>query len=293
MSKVVLVTGCSTGLGSSLCVMLAKSESPSYRVYATMRNLSKKDALVKAAGSLLDKNLFIRELDVCNSASVDAAVKKILKDEGKIDVLVNNAGVGISAPIEALSVEQAKDNFETNFFGVYRMIQAVLPAMKEKNTGQIINLSSMGGIRGVPFNDVYCAAKFAVEGLSESLAPALRCWNISVNLIEPGPILTDFVTNALQQSQGGDIDSYNVDTRTKDIMKAYKTKMMAGFTPAIAETGDECAEKVKGVIESSNPPFRLQTNKNYASFAQGKLVDITGTSNIDQQFQMFFGDNKI
>jgi retinol dehydrogenase-8 len=253
-----------------------------------MRNLAKKDALEKAAGSALNKNLFIRELDVCNSDSVTESVQKILKEEGKIDVLVNNAGVGLSAPIECLSVEQAKENFETNFFGVYRMIQAVLPSMKEKKSGQIIQISSMGGIRGVPFNDVYCAAKFAVEGLTESLAPTLRCWNISISLIEPGPIFTDFVANALQQSQGGDVDAFNVDARTKEVMKVYKQKMMAGFTPQIAETAVECAEKVKGVIESANPPFRLQTNKNYLDFARAKLVDITGNSGVDQQFNMFF-----
>jgi len=288
MAKVVLVTGCSTGVGKALSVILAKSSSHSYRVYATMRNTSKQDSLVKDAGETLNKNLFIKQLDVCDCSSVEAVVGEILKTEGKIDILVNNAGVGLSGPLEGFTIKEAKDNFETNYFGVFRMIKAVLPSMKSHNSGQIINVSSMGGVRGVPFNDIYCSAKFAVEGLSESLAPALRLFNIKINLIEPGPIFTDFVQNAMKESHGGEADNFNVDDKTKKILKAYKEKMMAGFSPQIAETSNQCAEKIVGVIESENPPFRLQTNKNYIDNAKAKLTDLTGNSNVDQSYQIFF-----
>jgi len=285
-----LITGCSTGVGSALSSLLAHSSSPhSYKIYATMRNLSKKENLLKGLGKSYNKNAFIKELDVCNSTSVNSVVSEILKTEGKIDVLVNNAGIGLSGPIECLTVDQAKENFETNYFGVYRMIQAVLPSMKGNNTGQLIQVSSMGGVRGVPFNDIYCSAKFAVEGLSESLAPALKCWNIKVNLIEPGPIFTDFVQNTLQNStQGEDMDHFKVDPKTQKILKVFKEVMLSGFKPEIAETALQCAEKIKGVIESDNPPFRLQTNKNYIEFAKGKLSDITGNHGVEQQFKMFF-----
>jgi len=203
MAKVVLITGASSGVGLTLSVLLARSVKPTYKVVATMRNLSKKENLLKAAGDTFNKTLFLKQLDVCDSKSVESVVQEILKEDGRIDVLVNNAGVGLSGPVELLTVDQAKENFETNFFGVFRTTNAVLPSMKAKESGHIVQVSSMGGVRGVPFNDVYCAAKFAVEGFSESLAPLLRCFNIKVTVIEPGPILTDFVENATKQSAGG------------------------------------------------------------------------------------------
>jgi len=287
MAKVVLITGCSTGVGKALSVMLAKAESPKYHVYATMRNLSKQGPLSEEAGATLNKSLFIRELDVCNTSSVNSVIADIIKSEGRIDVLVNNAGVGLSGPIEAFSVEAAKENFETNFFGVYRTTQAVLPHMKTQNSGHIVQISTMGAVRGVPFNDIYCAAKFAVEGFTESLAPMLKCFNIRASLVEPGPILTDFVANASKESTL-DIDKLNVDDKTKGILKTYKDRMLAGFTPAAAETSEQCAEKVKGVIESENPPFRLQSNKLYVPIAAGKYIDPSGADCVTLYHSRFF-----
>jgi len=298
--KVVLITGCSTGVGLALSALLAHSSSPSYKVYATMRNLAKQDKLVKELGDKYQKNAFIKELDVCNTNSVNTVVADILKSEGRIDVVVNNAGVGLSAPLECISIEQAKENFETNLFGVYRVIQATIPAMKAQNSGQMIQVSSMGGIRGVPFNDVYCSTKFALEGLCESLAPSLKCWNIKLTMIEPGPILTAFVQNAIQNSSGSkeatvdanvdDPFKGKVDEKTVKIFKAYKDAMLSGFKPENAETGVQCAEKIKGVIESENPPFRLQTNANYIPYAKAKLTDITGNDGVEQQFKYFFSN---
>jgi len=287
-TRVALITGCSTGVGQALATLLATSSN--YRVYATMRNLGKQDSLVKSAGDTLNKNLFIKQLDVCDDNSVNGVVKEIIGIEGKIDILVNNAGVGLSGPIEGFTVQHAKENFETNFFGVYRMTAAVLPHMKEKRAGHIIQLSSMGGVTGVPFNDIYCASKFAVEGFSESLAPMLQCFDIKVTVVEPGPILTDFVTNTFKNSGPGaqDIDSIKVDDKTKEILKKYKEKMMAGFNPAMGETALQLAEKIKAVLEEANPPFRLQTNQHYHSYAKAKFSDPTGNSSIQGSFQRFF-----
>jgi len=287
MAKVALITGCSTGVGQALAVLLASSASPTYKVFATMRNLSKQGPLVEAAGQTLNKSLFIRELDVCNSNSVTSTVADIIRTEGRIDVLVNNAGVGLSGPIEAFTVEMAKDNFETNFFGVYRMTQAVMPHMKAQNSGHIIQVSTMGACRGVPFNDIYCAAKFAVEGFSESLAPMLHCFNIKMSLIEPGPILTDFVNNAMKESTL-EFDKLNVDDKTKSLLKTYKERMLAGFNPKMAETSVECAEKIKHVMEAANPPFRTQTNTNYAPIAAGKWVDPSGAADVTLYHGRFF-----
>jgi len=285
-----LITGCSTGVGLALSVLLASSSTASYTVYATMRNLAKKENLEKAAGSHLNKNLFIKELDVCSDSGVEKIVNEIISKEGRIDILVNNAGAGLSGPIENLSTDLAKENFDTNFFGVYRLTRAVIPHQKKNNSGFIVNLSSVGGIAGVPFNEVYCAAKFAVEGFSESLAPWARSFNIKVSLVEPGPILTDFVANAIAGSPKDAGNDPNLDQKTKDIFNTYRTRMMAGFKPETAESGSQVAQKIKDLLESPNPPFRLQTNTHpiYAEIPKSKFVDPTGSAAIDLAYKRFF-----
>jgi len=238
----------------------------------------------------LNKNLFIRQLDVCEDASVTNLVNDVIKTEGRIDILVNNAGVGLSGILETQTVAMAKENFETNFFGVYRTLQAVIPHMKLQQSGHIINVTSMGGIMGVPFNEVYCAAKFAVEGLTESLAPMLKTFNVKMTLIEPGPILTDFVANATAVSKLELITPENVDAKTLEIFGTFKTRMMAGFTPQTGETGKQVAEKITAAIEDSNSSFRIQTNPTeaYKMAAKAKLTDVTGNSTLEASHKRFF-----
>jgi len=300
MSRVAVITGCSTGVGLHLAKLLASSEGKhTYKVYATMRNLDKQTLLQKETANFLDKNLFIRQLDVCNDASVDALIKQVLKEQGKIDILVNNAGVGLSGIPESLPMSSVKGNFETNFFGVVRTTTAVLSNMKANNTGRIINVSSMGGVNGVPFNEYYCAAKFALEGYSESIAPLLRQFNIFITLVEPGPILTSFVSNAIansapinpeKENPGADVAGTGVvvDEKTKKLFETYYAKMAAGFNPTTAETGEEVAAKIKGLLEEEKPVLRVQTNPNYQEYAKMKLVDSTGENVIDFITKRFF-----
>jgi len=292
-AKVVLITGCSTGVGRALSLLLSASSSPSYRVYASMRSLSEQTELVSAAGDRLNKNLFIKQLDVTDSSSVRRVIDDIVKTEGKIDVLVNNAGVGLSGIIDIQTEKEIRENFETNFFGVVFATQAVLPHMKAQNSGQIIQLSSMGGVNGVPYNDIYCASKFAVEGFSESLAPSVRNFNIKVNLVEPGPIVTDFIANALKDATGkdGDFTPPNFekcDEKTKQNFISYRSRMLAGFTPGFAETGEEVAGKIKAIIESENPPLRTQTNEKTHPLAKLKFADPSGNAGVDAAYKRFF-----
>lgn len=186
--KVVLITGCSSGIGLATSVYLAKKGC---KVYASMRDLKKKDALLseaKKAGVPVE----LLQLDVTNDKSVKNAVAALLKKEGRIDVLVNNAGFGSGGFLEDFTMEEIKDQFETNFFGLIRVTQAVLPAMRKQRAGCIVNISSIGGKIAFPVIGIYNASKFAVEALTESLRVELAPFGIKATAVEPASISTRF-----------------------------------------------------------------------------------------------------
>ncbi|EDO43519.1 predicted protein [Nematostella vectensis] len=176
--KVAVITGCSSGIGLATASILAKDGEKRFRVYATMRNLDKKGSLESACQNALGDTLFIRELDVSSDDSVEEALNAIYEEEGRIDILVNNAGISHIGMLETQTQSLVKETFNTNFFGVLRMSKAVIPRMKSDHSGHIINISSTAGHTGMPFTGLYCASKFAVEGLSESLAPLLRKFGV-------------------------------------------------------------------------------------------------------------------
>ncbi|XP_030845263.1 retinol dehydrogenase 8-like [Strongylocentrotus purpuratus] len=146
--KITLITGCSTGIGLNIAVKLGKDAAKKYMVYSTMRNLGKKEPLETAAGDALNDTIFIRPLDVVKDDSVTNAVNEIVDKHGRIDLVINNAGIATFSPLEYTPLADVRDVFETNFFGVVRMMQAVLPHMKEQRSGHIINVSSIGGSLG-------------------------------------------------------------------------------------------------------------------------------------------------
>ncbi|XP_072039360.1 retinol dehydrogenase 8-like [Amphiura filiformis] len=176
--KIVVITGCSSGIGLETAVHLAKDKENRFKVYATMRNLTKKDQLETAAGSTLYKTLFIRELDVTKENSIVEFIDKINQEEGRVDVLVNNAGIAHLGVVETVPMDQIRAVYETNVFGLIRLTQAVIPGMKSRRSGHIINVSSAAGLVGMPFNAIYASSKFAVEGFSESIAPLLKKFGI-------------------------------------------------------------------------------------------------------------------
>jgi short-subunit dehydrogenase len=178
--RVALVTGASTGIGASCAAFLA---AKGLRVYGGARG-----AVTAAAVEPLT-------LDVTHDASVARAVETIQGREGRLDVLVNNAGFGIAGAIEDTSIEEASQQFEVNFFGVLRMCRAVLPVMRQQKSGYIVNIGSIGGLIAIPFQGFYSAAKFALEGFSESLRMEVRPFGIQVVLIEPGDHRTAFTQN--------------------------------------------------------------------------------------------------
>ena len=125
--------------------------------------------------------------------------KKLYPTYNNIDILINNAGSGFLGTLEQTSLSQAQEIMDVNFFGVWRLTQAVLPSMRKNKSGHIISITSVGGIMGQPFNDAYCAAKFAVEGMMESLAPVVKRFGVNVSLVEPGPVSSEFVDCALSK----------------------------------------------------------------------------------------------
>jgi len=265
--QVVLITGCSSGVGLYLAVILAAN--PHYKVYATMRDTNKDKELKEvAAARNCGERLVVKSLDVTIDSSVEKCVQEIVDAEGRIDVLVNNAGFGFAGSIETIPIEEGKKNFETNVWGVMRVTKAVLPVMRKHKSGRVITVSSVGGIYGTPFNDVYCAGKFAVEGMMESLAPVYKKIGIHAILVEPGAIVTKFIENAERHLTVPDLEA---------LQNTYYMRMKERFTnPATFQTGEQVAEVIKGAIEDPEPKLRYQTNPAYSDAINGKLADPTG-----------------
>ncbi|NWX20089.1 DHB1 dehydrogenase, partial [Aegotheles bennettii] len=197
----VLITGCSSGIGLGLAARLAADPARRFKVFATMRDLAKGERLRQRLGGCGPDTLEVLQLDVTDPSSVAAAAQRV---QGQwLDVLVCNAGVGLMGPLETCSDQAMRTIFDVNLFGVIRTIQAFLPAMKRRRAGRIIISSSIGGLQGLPFNAVYCASKFAVEGLCESLAIVLQPFNIHLTLVECGPVNTSFLTNLQRPDPDG------------------------------------------------------------------------------------------
>ena len=180
--KVVLVTGCSTGIGLATAALFSEGD---YQVLATARSPESSEELVELGKK---DNVLLKTLDVCDQESVDKLFDEL--NDFDVDVLVNNAGVGGSGSVENASMDFAKNLMETNYFGSLRMIQKVIPLMRSRRSGAIINVSSQAGRRPFALMSHYCATKYALNGLSESMAHELARFNIRVTLIEPGTVIT-------------------------------------------------------------------------------------------------------
>jgi NAD(P)-dependent dehydrogenase (short-subunit alcohol dehydrogenase family) len=192
--KVALVTGSSSGMGLETALILARN---GFHTYASMRNLGKCKNITQIA-SAENLPLQVVQLDVNDDVSVKNAICNIDTEKGRIDVLVNNAGYGLFGALEDLSIEEIKAQFETNFFGVVRVTQQILPIMrKQKNGGVIVNVSSVGGRIGLPAVSAYHSTKFALEGLSESISYELESFGIRVVIIEPGVIRTNIMNSSV------------------------------------------------------------------------------------------------
>ncbi|XP_038079357.1 retinol dehydrogenase 8-like [Patiria miniata] len=267
----VLITGCSSGIGLATAVMLAKDKQHQFKVYATMRNLKSKANLEKAAGDTLNKNLFIRELDVTKEATITSVVDEILRENGRIDVLVNNAGYTGLDGVDQKPMEFGLAMMDTNFWGPVRTMRAVLPAMKKQKSGRILNVSSMAAVHAVPFHAMYSATKFALEGFSEASSSVLKdVYNIRVLIVEPGPTNTEMIAKNMSLPPAEQAKDFEAP------LKDAFLKSLEGMTDRLknlVQQPEEVAQVIQEVILSENPHLRTQASDILKKEAAKKFLD--------------------
>ena len=255
--KVAIVTGSSSGIGYETALLLARN---GFRTYATMRNLEKAKAISDISKS--EKlALHTIKLDVTDEKSVNEAIKTIKSDAGRIDVLVNNAGYGLTGSLEDLSMSEIKEQYETNVFGLIRVTQAVLPIMREQKSGIIVNISSIGGKMAIPLQSPYHGTKFAVEGLSESIAYELEPFGIKIVIIEPGAIKTNFDTGMVVAQKNQNPSSPYYKSMQK-LQSSINSVFKNGTPPA------KVAEVILNAITTPNPNLRYTVGEDAALLAQ-------------------------
>jgi NAD(P)-dependent dehydrogenase (short-subunit alcohol dehydrogenase family) len=258
--KVTIVTGCSSGIGHEISLILARN---GFTTYATMRNLQKVSDLKSIAedGKL---PLHFAQLDVTDENSVKKAIQTIHDEAGRIDILVNNAGYGLTGAFEDLSLDEIKTQYETNVFGLIRTTQSVLPIMRKQRSGLIVNISSGAGRFGFPTGSAYVSTKFAVEGLTESMSYELEPFGIKVILIEPGVIKTNFFNSSVLAKKSQDPNSPYA-TLMKG-MEDSVDKMMEN-----ASTPQYVAEVVLHAVTNENPKLRYLAGKDVERWIEAKM----------------------
>jgi NAD(P)-dependent dehydrogenase (short-subunit alcohol dehydrogenase family) len=259
MEKVALVTGSSSGIGLETALSLARD---GYHTFASMRNTEKAGELQHAAKK---ENLPIEviELDVDKEESVISAIKKVVGDGGRLDVLVNNAGYGQFGCTEDVSVDDFRKQFETNFFSVVRIIQEVAPIMRKQNSGNIINISSVAGRMGLPGSPAYISSKFALEGLGECLRYELGQFGIKTTLIEPGVIKTNFF-NSMKVVESKTDPKYK--ELTDNILAGLKMMVEMGTPPS------QVADVVMKAIHDDEMLPRYVVGTDAAMFMEAKKM---------------------
>ncbi|XP_059123220.1 retinol dehydrogenase 8 [Peromyscus eremicus] len=282
--RTVLISGCSSGIGLELALQLAHDPRQCYQVVATMRDLGKKEPLEAAAGEALGKTLSVAQLDVCSDESVANCLSHI--EGGRVDVLVNNAGVGLVGPLEELSLPTMQNVFNTNFFGAVRLVKAVLPGMKRRRQGHIVVVSSVMGLQGVMFNDVYAASKFALEGFFESLAIQLRQFNIFISMVEPGPVVTEFEGKLLAQVSMTEFP--DTDPETLGYFRDLYLPASKELFRSVGQSPRDVAQVIAKVIGSARPPLRRQTNARYLPLTVLKAMDPSGSLYVRTAHRLLF-----
>jgi NAD(P)-dependent dehydrogenase (short-subunit alcohol dehydrogenase family) len=232
-SRVVLLTGASSGFGRAIASALAQD---GHRVMATSR------------GAIPVQGTTHLALDVTDEASVAACIEEVMRTAGRIDVLINNAGLGIAGSIEDTTIEEARTQFDANLFGLHRMCRAVLPHMRRQGGGRIINMSSLAGQIAIPFQGFYSASKFAIEGYSEALRMEVRPYGIRVSMIEPGDFATAFTANRRMTAASTPASPYFQLCESAVKRMAHDEQANKDLSPVV--------EAVRSIIAAEHPALR-------------------------------------
>ena len=257
-SRTWLITGCSSGFGAALAAtVLARGQ----RVIATARN----PAALAALAAQFPDTCRALALDVTDSSQVRKVIAQSMDAFGRIDVVVNNAGYGLIGAFEELGTEQISRNFNTNFFGALEVIRAALPILRAQGSGHIVNISAAAVISNYAGFSIYGATKWALEGVSESLAAELKPLGIKVTIVQPGPFRTGFIARSLERAESHIAD---YDRTSGRFLRLLET--MAGKQP-----GDpaKAAEAIIAAVESETPPLRLVLGKYANDKVRKKLAE--------------------
>jgi short-subunit dehydrogenase len=258
--NVVLVTGASSGIGKAIAEYLAQK---GYRVYGTSRKTQNNAGKEHDSGEGKPVVNFIC-MDVCSEESVKTAVDEIVRREGELGIVINNAGIGIAGSVEDTSPEETLLQFDTNFFGVHRVLRQVLPIMRTQKKGLIINISSVGALFPIPYQAMYIASKAALEALSGSLRNELRPFGIKVSVVEPGDIKTGFTKNRIFVKESGDNLAY-AEYCKKSVAVMEKDEQN-GPDPVVV------ARAIWKIIERKNPPACVAVGMRYKMLTFAKRL---------------------
>jgi NAD(P)-dependent dehydrogenase (short-subunit alcohol dehydrogenase family) len=272
-----LVTGSSSGIGFETSLSLARA---GFYTYATMRNVDKSFKIIEIAQED-NLPLEVLQLDVTDDKSVKDAIKIIAGKQRRIDVVVNNAGYGSTGAVEDFSIDEIKAQFETNFFGVIRVIQYVLPLMREQRSGIIVNISSIGGRIAFPFSPSYASTKFALEGLSEALQYEVDQFGIKVILVEPGIIKTNFPSNILKAKRAVDPSS-----PYSELLKRRIERVKTMF-----ENGTEPKEVAKVILKAVTSDNTEKPDLRYLVGSDAQSLIEKRKSMSEREFSEFMSQN--
>ncbi|MFS1510920.1 SDR family oxidoreductase [Chengkuizengella sp. SCS-71B] len=263
--QIAVITGTSTGLGLALTEKLANE---GWKVYATMRNLEKGQSVRDLQQSGLSIELL--QLDVQSQESVDQAIQKVIDQEGQIDLLVNNAGIGYIKTTEQSTEKEYINVFDINTFGAIRCTKAVLPYMRERKQGKVVAISSVGGLVGQPLNEIYCATKFALEGYYESLATYVTPYfGVEFMIVEPGGISSEFANSVLEgMASNGGFYKDDFEPVVNDYMGTRTDR-----SDNIYQTPSEVAEVVLAQFNTNPLPLRIRTSEWAERFCQYKTKE--------------------
>lgn len=263
----VLITGASSGIGLATAVAAAGA---GWRTFATVRDPARDETLRRAAADA-DVPVEVVPLEITDPDSVAACVQRVVDAHGRLDALVNNAGVAAVGTVETLGMDDFRRCLEVNFFGVVQMTRAALPHLRAVR-GRIVTVTSVGGVVGQPFNEAYCAAKFAVEGFLESLAPVAAAVGVGVCVVEPGAVASSFIDNA-----GIDPEAMLAGAGPYGaVLSRYLARTMSQFSTG-AQPPADVATVIVDALTVAPLPFRMQTSAWATEFTGIKLADLDGS----------------